>query len=228
MEHDNSIRRRIGNDLQVNWAILTNGEATPLDPTNLELMLSCKNSTRTWKPTFTVSGNVISFTFYGREQSVLGDYFVTLVVNPNATGMHTIDHKAFTLVPHSYMEGGDHCDNLEVSEDINLTGIIMVPIRGLSAYEVAVVNGFTGTEQEWLASLKGEDGAPGEQGPQGPVGPQGPKGDPGSGEDIYFELDTSSQPGKTIVKVKDIYDGLSTDGDFVASGAVTAGAVAGE
>lgn len=33
--------------------------------------------------------------------------------------------------------------------------------RGYSAYEVAVLNGFVGTEQEWLASLKGEPGKPG-------------------------------------------------------------------
>ena len=29
-------------------------------------------------------------------------------------------------------------------------------VRGFSAYEIAVANGFKGTEQEWLASLKGE------------------------------------------------------------------------
>lgn len=35
---------------------------------------------------------------------------------------------------------------------------------GLSAYQIAVQNGFVGTEQEWLASLKGEPGEPGEDG----------------------------------------------------------------
>ena len=30
--------------------------------------------------------------------------------------------------------------------------------RGLSAYEIAVRHGFGGTEEEWLASLKGTDG----------------------------------------------------------------------
>lgn len=30
--------------------------------------------------------------------------------------------------------------------------------RGYSAYEVAVINGFSGTEEEWLASLQGADG----------------------------------------------------------------------
>lgn len=38
---------------------------------------------------------------------------------------------------------------------------------GLSAYEVAVKNGFVGTEEEWLASLKGEQGDKGETGDSG-------------------------------------------------------------
>lgn len=38
---------------------------------------------------------------------------------------------------------------------------------GKSAYQIAVQNGFEGTEQEWLASLKGDKGDPGEQGPPG-------------------------------------------------------------
>lgn len=37
-------------------------------------------------------------------------------------------------------------------------------LRGYSAYEVAVINGFNGTEEEWLASLKGEKGQPGVSG----------------------------------------------------------------
>lgn len=35
---------------------------------------------------------------------------------------------------------------------------------GLSAYELAVNNGFLGTEQQWLASLVGAPGAPGQDG----------------------------------------------------------------
>ena len=38
---------------------------------------------------------------------------------------------------------------------------------GASAYEIAVENGYTGTEAEWLSSLKGEKGDAGEQGIQG-------------------------------------------------------------
>ena len=35
---------------------------------------------------------------------------------------------------------------------------------GKSAYEVAVANGYTGTQAQWIASLKGADGAPGMSG----------------------------------------------------------------
>jgi hypothetical protein len=52
---------------------------------------------------------------------------------------------------------------------------------GDSAYEVALENGFEGTEQEWLGSLVGETGA---TGPTGPTGPAGAGGDTG---DITFD-----------------------------------------
>ncbi len=39
--------------------------------------------------------------------------------------------------------------------------------NSLSAYDIAVKNGFSGTEREWLESLKGEDGRDGESGKDG-------------------------------------------------------------
>lgn len=56
---------------------------------------------------------------------------------------------------------------------------------GKSAYQIALDNGFEGTEQAWLASLKGTKGdqglkgEKGDPGQQGVAGIQGPKGDPG-------------------------------------------------
>lgn len=47
---------------------------------------------------------------------------------------------------------------------------------GLTAYEVAVLNGYVGTEAEWLASLEGPQGPQGIQGEVGPQGIQGPIG----------------------------------------------------
>ena len=47
------------------------------------------------------------------------------------------------------------------------SGGLAVDVSGLSAYDIAVANGFIGTESAWLASLKGERGSKGEQGVQG-------------------------------------------------------------
>lgn len=64
---------------------------------------------------------------------------------------------------------------------------------GDSAYQVAVTNGFKGTEQEWLTSLKGPKGDPGQAGAQGTQGAQGPKGADGKtpvrGVDYWTETD---------------------------------------
>ena len=48
--------------------------------------------------------------------------------------------------------------------------------RGYSAYEIAVAGGYTGTEDEWLASLRGADGAPGADGTPGAPGTPGSPG----------------------------------------------------
>ena len=51
--------------------------------------------------------------------------------------------------------------------------------NGISAYDVAVIEGFTGTQSEWLASLKGEKGDKGEQGERGLQGERGIQGERG-------------------------------------------------
>ena len=53
-------------------------------------------------------------------------------------------------------------------------------VDGASAFEIAVANGFEGTEAEWLASLKGEKGDKGDTGAQGAKGEKGDKGDTGA------------------------------------------------
>ena len=47
---------------------------------------------------------------------------------------------------------------------------------GKSAYEIAVENGFEGTEAEWLESLKGQNGSNGQDGKPGQQGPAGENG----------------------------------------------------
>lgn len=58
---------------------------------------------------------------------------------------------------------------------------------GMSAYEIAVANGFTGTEFEWLVSLKGSDGKDGVNGKDGADGQDGIDGINGAdGKSAYI------------------------------------------
>lgn len=52
-----------------------------------------------------------------------------------------------------------------VSGAASLSGKISnATLQGYSAYDIAVMEGYVGTEEEWLASLKGEDGEDGTPG----------------------------------------------------------------
>ena len=76
---------------------------------------------------------------------------------------------------------------------------------GKSAYEVALQNGFTGTEADWLTSLKGQKGDAGEPGATGAKGDPGEKGDAGTpGKD-----GVNGKDGPTGVDGKDGADGYS-------------------
>lgn len=80
---------------------------------------------------------------------------------------------------------------------------------GKSAYEVALQNGFTGTEADWLTSLKGQKGdtgAPGAKGAPGEKGERGEKGDVGETGEKGEKGDTGT-PGKDGVKGTDGKDG---------------------
>ena len=94
---------------------------------------------------------------------------------------------------------------------------------GDSAYEVAKANGYSGTETEWLASLKGEKGDTGETGPQGPKGDKGEKGDkgdkgdpgdPAAAEENFSETSANTLQNKTItLEFKTVKNNISTLSD---------------
>ena len=57
---------------------------------------------------------------------------------------------------------------------------------GKSAYEIAVEHGFEGSEEEWLASLKGEKGDKGDKGDRGEQGLPGKDGADGFGTEAQY------------------------------------------
>lgn len=96
---------------------------------------------------------------------------------------------------------------------------------GLSAYEIAKENGFSGTETEWLASLKGDRGETGLQGIQGEKGDkgdtgeqgvQGEKGDKGSTGAKGSKGDTGAD-GKSAYDVWLEQGNSGTETDFLNS-----------
>ena len=85
-------------------------------------------------------------------------------------------------------------DEVSVSEDGSAAASVGEDLpRGKSAYEVAVENGFSGTETEWLASLKGATGAPGADGKDGTDGKTPYVGDNGN---WYIGADDTGKPSR--------------------------------
>lgn len=77
---------------------------------------------------------------------------------------------------------------------------------GKSAYEIALQNGFVGTETDWLESLKGQKGDTGEPGAKGEPGEKGERGEKGDTGETGEKGDTGA-PGKDGVNGTDGKDG---------------------
>lgn len=123
----NMKRIRIDNDIALRWTILTNKEAVSLEGRDLRVEL--KSAYNKKQVDFTIEDNVIIFYFLGAEQRNLGVYSVIL---QETTGgiMRTMDEcKAFELVPHSCMEGGEDENNLK-TEVVELTSEVVIGMPG--------------------------------------------------------------------------------------------------
>lgn len=60
-----------------------------------------------------------------------------------------------------------------------IAAVLLASCKGASAYEIAVKNGFEGSEEEWLESLVGKDGKDGKDGKNGVDGENGKDGEDG-------------------------------------------------
>ena len=158
---------RFGNDIPIEWSINRNNQ--PEDFTGKTLRLTMIGTSGTTEVTdYTVEGNVLRWMFWGKDQHKPSTYHFCLVENGGEEGMFTIDTcDVLRLVNRSC--AADDCDGpftMQITSNIDDKGVtcssvITVPANGLSAYEIAVRHGFKGTEEEWLESLKGENGTDG-------------------------------------------------------------------
>lgn len=141
---------RIGNDIVIKWRITINGEEVNLEGLDLSLYIST-----TYQPrkaiAYTVAGNEITATYKGAEQKVTGVYRLTLYRNEGENAQSILDAcDAFELVSCSCLTVDAAFGGAEVELPIADLG---VGIPGLSAYEIACIEGFKGTQAEWIASL---------------------------------------------------------------------------
>lgn len=124
---------RLGNDIQFNWSLL-NSEGEPYNLEGADLRITYTTFRGVTEVTdFSVSGNVVSWTFKGKDQKILGNYIVTLQQNAGEDNMLTVDKcDAFRLVARSCDAGGEtSCSHLKV-ETVELQsevdGVIVDPV----------------------------------------------------------------------------------------------------
>lgn len=107
---------RIGKDIVIEWAVLTNGEKISLEGRDLKLVLISPLGRKTVLP-LTVSGNVLHSRVNGVDQHYLGKYRLTLWENFGKINQSAVDEcNAYQLVATS-------CE--EAISDIGLASAIL-------------------------------------------------------------------------------------------------------
>lgn len=140
---------RIGNDITLRIDVTRLGADEDFTGKTLRLLL--RSALATVSLDYTVSDSQLTATWFGTEQQRTGTYTVTLVEDYGTKSRNTVDQcGAFALVARSCEEDGTLTGDQTISLDLDVS----VPGNGLSAYEIAVLNGYSGTQEEWLESLK--------------------------------------------------------------------------
>jgi len=149
-------KRRIGNDLSFAWSITYKDSGDPFDLEGLTLKLTlCHGDYEKRIPVtdFDVEENVISWKWAAADQPVCGNWYALLESVDDVGEAHTVDMcMIICLVPHTYMET-DATDTSVDVETVELSSELQEIMRGYSAYEIAVQQGYEGTEEEWIESL---------------------------------------------------------------------------
>lgn len=117
--------KRQGNDLKVAWSIFKkDGEPFRLDGKDVSLYLKNMFGRKKLND-FVTTGNIIQWTFYGKDQKSSGKYSLEMVVNEGDKGMITTDACDFVnLVSCSCkLQGGEDAPNVE-TESIELASTL--------------------------------------------------------------------------------------------------------
>lgn len=82
---------RIGNDIPIKWVIKRDGHPEDFTGKQLKILMRSSIGEETEITDYTLNGNVLSWMFYGKDQSQLVTYSFTLIENDGQEGMYTVD-----------------------------------------------------------------------------------------------------------------------------------------
>jgi len=151
-------RKMKGNDLRFNWRVKDDeGHPYSVEEKDLTVVLRGPHGAVPVNDV-TFENNVVSFTFFGKDQKEFGIHTAVLIENAGRELMKTVDFVgAVELVAHTIQEGGSDSSQLSIDTvDLESTVVVGIPgPRGLSMYDYAVkYMGFEGTPSEFWAWYK--------------------------------------------------------------------------
>lgn len=190
-------RLRVGNDINIQWRILRDG--TPEDFAGKELRLLMRGTSQTIEVTgYTIEGNVLKWTYLGKDQKGPSTFTFTLIENEGKKDMFTIDKCDVLRLVSCSCQADDDDGPFDVFVDTDIvlpapgrtpvleTGVTETIEPGSEATADVVRNGEdeSGNPKYKVdfgipRGEKGDKGEQGAQGPQGVAGQQGEKGDKG-------------------------------------------------
>ena len=146
----------------------------------------------TIEPRFTIGGehnNIVTFVWYADQQNASGAGRYTFTIfgyynDRNVAKYNWHGPDGIELVEFAVDETGTLPDNMDESANVEMTGTFSMNGPGPSAYDIWLSLGNTGSEADFINSLKGTPGA------------QGPQGEPGiSGGMLFPTFDFDSAAG---------------------------------
>lgn len=204
---------RKGNDIRIGWSLYDADEHPyNLEGRNIEIELDVLTK-RVRIPSFSVSGNTVTFTYYGKDQKYTGSYALKFIENEGSPDMVTFDTKdAFVLVEHSWLavDAGETPETIQV-EVVTLSseldsrigpkgdtgdpagfGSVTAEVdteTGTPSVEVTTSGPNTAKNFHFAFSgLKGEDGRDGMDGKDGKDGMDGKDGQDGQDGASAYEI----------------------------------------
>ena len=150
------VRIRIGNDIPIRWAVTRCGVPEDFAGKSLKLYMRTAYS-ETEVTDFSVSGNVLSWTFPGAAQKATGTYTFTLVENEGLDDMATIDAcDALKLVACTC--SAECAESVEVASDIDVPANGRTPV--FETGETETLDPGSAATSEVEPSGRDEDGNP--------------------------------------------------------------------